>query len=153
MFPVRSISAARERGEKGKAALGESVITDFPGTVWSNILKRYTRVENCLGWGGWTRWKHPAGCAHSTSCQMGKAGQDTRNGMRIPWRQRYLQGLSVEMERNELPWCGTVHRHSKGSSGLAEDGEEMLCWCEENCSLNWGWLKEFLFPCTLVTAH
>lgn len=26
-------------------------MTDFPGTVWLNILKCYTRVENCLGRG------------------------------------------------------------------------------------------------------
>lgn len=127
MLPASSISAAREREEQWKAAPGESVITDFPGTGWLNIQKRYTRVENCSRGG---RWKHPAGCTHSTKLPDGKGWPGhQKSGMRIPWRQWDLQGLSMEMERKELLWCGT---RGKGTdtAKAALDGEEMLHWCE-----------------------
>lgn len=51
--------------------------------------------------------------------------------MRIPWRQWYLQGLSMEMERNELLRCKTAQTQQKqlwagrgwGGDAALEGGE------------------------------
>lgn len=52
---------------------------------WNCVVKYPKMLHEGGKLFGGARWKHPAGCTQSRSCQMGKAGQEIKNRMRIPW--------------------------------------------------------------------